>query len=128
MTGLANGQTHGVLLRALAGSRIYCFDKLIFVTPSDPALRPPTGISAARVEGTSRYVILAWDHPGDSSLSYEYMYIAVDHAPDRGWTPVTPTAAGGRLTAAIEVSQCGQQHQFRVRTTRNGTIDPHSVW
>ena len=126
VTGLANGTTYGVLLRAVAGSRTYCFQHLIFVTPSDPTIGAPTRLWAGRVAGASRQVNLAWDDPDDNSLTYVYQF---SHG--SAWTAISgadpATADDGRLYTTITLPHCGgADFSFRIRAQRGSAVGPHS--
>ena len=124
VTGLSNGVTYGVLLRGVAGSRIYCFEKLVFVTPYDPSLERPTGFYAARVAGKSREVTLNWNDPGDNTLSYVYQY-------GQGWwhtlAGTAPVKVGNKLSTTLTLPHCGgSDYSFRMRAERADKIGPYS--
>ena len=124
VTGLSNGVTYGLLLRGVAGSRIYCFEKLVFVTPYDPSLERPTGFYAARVAGKSRQVTLNWDDPGDNTLSYVYQY-------SQGWwhtlAGTAPVKVGNKLSTTLTLPHCGGfDYSFRMRAQRADKIGPYS--
>ena len=135
ITGLGNGATYGVVLRAVAGSETYCFDTMMWVTPSDPTINPPTGFRADPVAGDSGSVKLSWDDPGDSSLSYEHEYDATGQS-RRGtvwrglpWTAIDGsdiTVADGRMSAIITGLTCPYGHQFQIRARSGDAIGPLS--
>ena len=133
VTGLANGETYGVLLRGVSGSTIYCFDTLIFVTPSDPTIAsPPTGFSVAPAPGVNQSAILSWEDADDSSLTYEYKYDAYYPGgwEEQVWTAIDGTAVtseDGRQSATIAGLQCPGTLQFRIRARRGDAIGPLSV-
>ena len=137
VTGLANGQNHGLILRAVAGSKTYCLDTFIWVIPSDPSIAsPPTGFSVAPVAGASRSLELSWDDPQDDTLSYEYHYHAMggmgkDERYVRGpWTVISGsaiTASDGRMFATITGLTCPLLHQLQIRARRGEAIGPLSL-
>ena len=131
VTGLSNGTTYGVLLRAVAGSQTYCFDSLVFVTPSDPTIGPPTGFSVARVAGKSREVTVTWDNPNDNSLSY-VVQIDSKHFPFMWTTVFTGSGSaireGSKLHATIALPYCEgtKPDKFRMRAQRGEDTGPYS--
>ena len=133
LTGLANGETHGLIFQAVAGSKTHCLDKFIWVTPSDPTIAsPPTGFSAAPAPDLNQSVKLSWDDPDDSSLTYEYEYFSWNDnvAWEQPWTAIDATAItseDGRQAATISGLRCPGEIQFRMRARRGDAIGPLSV-
>ena len=67
VTGLDNGERYGLILRAVAGSKTYCFNTLIWVTPSDPTVeRPP--VPHQPFSPNRRPLILPVPHLGGAAL------------------------------------------------------------
>ena len=134
--GLTNGETYGLLLQAVAGSRTYCFNKLVFVTPSDPTLHPPTGLTAERVDGQSRQVRLTWDDPGGSRTLNDYD-IRYSGVPRPAWTSISASGApgltdftrsGGKISVTVTGLKCGtvQGYRFQIREKSGTSVGPNS--
>ncbi len=130
VTGLENGKLHTVLLQAVAGSRIYCFERLAWVIPSDPNIDPPTGFGLGRVSGESRKVTFTWDNPQDDSITnYEIMVFRQFFG---GWNTVysgNVKGQGDKLSTTVDLSYCdGRSYeQFRMRAEHDNSIGPYSV-
>ena len=135
LQGLANGRTYGVLLRAVAGSQTWCFEKLVFVTPYNPNLSKPTGLTAARVPNTSGQVRLTWN---GTATDYDVQYQG-RVGPSVSWTSLsTATGAIPKLSAFAQASgktsvtvsrlPCGgwNEYDFRVREKSGTSIGPNS--
>ena len=132
-TGLENGKTYAILLRAVTGSR-NCLEWVVFVTPSDPTIGPPTGLSAAVLTDPRGVIELTWDDPGDSSLSYDIQYRG--HSFPSSWTPISPVsppmASGAKFSATLPgltqwTRYVGRPYQFRIRARRGSAIGPYSA-
>ena len=140
LTGLTNGETYGVLLRATtAGSRTYCFTVLVFVTPSDPSVNQPTGLTAEAVTNTTAPTVkLTWNDPGDNTLGYDVQYRG--HPAPVSWTHLAsfsnlqlnrPTS--GKLSVNVSGLNCGfiYSYDFRIRarsgTGANASLGPYSL-
>ena len=132
VTGLANGEYYLVALRAVTASGRYCFDKYMWVTPSDPTITdPPSGFRAVAVSGSFDSAKLSWDDPGDDSLSYEHEHqgFARDEFVTQAWTAIdgtTVVSANGRQSAIISGLYCGMRYQFRIRARQGDAIGPFS--
>ena len=135
-TDLKNGTTYAVLLRAVIYGRA-CLAWVVFVTPSDPTIGPPAGLSAAVDEyhdfGRIR---LTWDHPGDASLSYDIQYKELSRLLPPRWrhyaTIYPIRLSNGKLHAIVQGLTNGHydrdaRYGFRLRARRGGNeVGPYS--
>ena len=137
-TGLQNGQIYTIWVNAAMG-RKSCAWWVAHVTPSDPALGPPTSFSASVLPETSGAVKLTWDDPGDASISYDIEYSRRLFSRLGSWyeydlpawhsisADSAPTSANGKITSTVSLA-CGWNYIYnlRVRAGRDGAVGPHS--
>ena len=131
--GLENGETYGVVLRAVAGSKTYCFDSLMWVTPSDPTIKNPLNLhQPLPVPGDNQSLTLSWDDPGDDTLSHEYEFVLLGtfYHDSQSWTAIDAeavTSANGKLYATLFKLPCPGTFYFRMRARRGDAIGPLST-
>ena len=135
VSGLANERTYGILLQAVAGNRIYCFESLAFVTLFDISIPLITGFDAWKTwDDGAQQVTLFWDNPGDDSLTYEYWYEGVPahwsgFRGTPGWTTISGTPPSRWLEGTLYTTLSGlpceyYYYHFWIRPRRGNALGP----
>ena len=125
---LAKNRTHAVWVKAVAGDRAYCFERLLWVTPFDVSVPLITGFEARRTGADNAgQATLYWDDPGVEGLTYEYWYMGVPYnaLEVRLSAPAPSMGRNGKLSTTLSGMACENRHvRIGIRAMRGKIRGP----
>ncbi len=130
LDNLDNGETYWVELRGVSGSRIYCFQKMLLVTPGHHEITAPGDLAASNRNLDDNSFRLSWTPAVDTGTGTPPEYdIQYQHIPPlwHHWESVSASPYTVRLSDRL--LDCNADYYFRVRAKRaSGTaIGPYST-
>ena len=115
ITGLTNGSTYQVRVRAANSAGEGLWSDLASATPAAAAPAAPANFAATAGDGEVR---LTWDNPGDASISKWQYRSAMAANGSGGWADI-PSSTKDTVSHTVASLTNGQVHYFQVRAVNS---------